>query len=215
MRRRRAPGSARIPGAPTFGDYGYFYIRYGAAGIGSAVQRSRSTPPPAACAAVPRADRAVDSLVAGEPVTISWTVDAGFVPAVDIWFSRDDLCFETRLASGRRRTPAAGSGRCRTTARPRGACSSTRRGDVLDGYGFTVAAAADHRAPHALRVGGRLGDTAPYESPATAAHTLAAAVLACTGLDTVLVARRRLRRDRAAQRAGEAVRRLERRLHRP
>ncbi|MHB8080347.1 MAG: C1 family peptidase, partial [Candidatus Krumholzibacteriia bacterium] len=169
---------------PAFGEYGYFYIRYGAAGIGSQCSQPIYAPPAAALQIL--APTASDSLMAGEPATISWTVTSGSVPAVDIWFSRDDLCFETPLASGVPNTgswlwtvPNAGTTEGRLLIYP--------AGDVLAGYGFSNQPL--HIIGHRTRYVSAAGSaTPPYETPAAAAHTLGAAVLACTGLDTVLVA---------------------------
>ena len=169
---------------PAFGEYGYFYIRYGAAGIGSQCSQPLYAPPPAALQVV--APTAADSLVAGAQTTIGWQVTAGSVAAVDIRFSRDDLCFETPLATG---IPNSGSWlwtvpNLGTTA---GRLLVYPAGNVLAGYGFTTYPL--HIVGHRTRYVSAAGSaTPPYESPATAAHTVGAAVLACTGLDTVVVA---------------------------
>lgn len=169
---------------PDFGLSGYFYIKYGAAGIGSGCSQIDYTAP--AIRFRVTGPLGSQELIAGQTVAISWETIQGSAATVDVWFSAYDRCFETQLANDAPNTgsflwtvPNLGS-----TSGQIVVCAAT---GPLAGFAFNSEPL--HIVGHRTRYVSAAGsNTPPYESPATAAHAIADAVLACTGRDTVLVA---------------------------
>ncbi len=166
-----------------FGMAGYFYIKYGAAGIGSGATQPIYAPPPASfLLTAPGGNVAIR---ADTQTEVRWDT-AGAAPAqVDIHFSADDLCFETLVAAG---VPNTGS---YLWTVPNVATTSGRllvhvAGNIHNGYGFSARLTIlGHKVRYVSVTG---SNTLPYESQETAAHTIGAAVLACTGFDSVMIA---------------------------
>lgn len=169
---------------PGFGQSGYIWVRYGAALTGTAVTQLTCSPPASGFAFAP--GLGAEPLLAGATVTLNWTTSGAPVGAVDLTLGRDGPCGDLVIAQG---VPNTGSydwvvpnlslaGAQLIVS----AATGTR-----DGYAF---------APHPLRIIGHAtryvspggGNTPPYLTPATAARSIADAVAACSGRDTVLVA---------------------------
>ncbi len=167
-----------------FGLAGYFYCQYGAAGIGTAVTQLEYSAPPAKFAVT--APLGSDQLIAGTQVPITWTMPQGSAASVDIWFNHAGRCFDEQIASG-----APNSGTFLWTVPNEGTTAGQLvvfgHSGTLDGFGFNTQPLhiIGHRTRYVSVAG---GNVAPYESPATAAHAISDAVLACTGRDSVLVA---------------------------
>ncbi|MFO7654605.1 MAG: C1 family peptidase [Candidatus Krumholzibacteriia bacterium] len=167
-----------------WGEGGYGYIKYGAASIGTGCTQLQYAPPPAQVhISVPNA---ATEFVGDEFATISWSTSGATVSAVDIYFSRNDGCYVDPVALN---IPNTGSYEWLV---PNEATSAGRllifpTGDTAQGYGFSEPGFTI--LGHKIRyVSGAGSDTAPYETPATAARTITAAVQACTGFDSVMVA---------------------------
>jgi hypothetical protein len=169
---------------PGFGMSGYIWVRYGAASTGSSVTQLTCAPPASGFAFAP--GLGVEPLSAGSTASLQWTTSGAPVAAVDLKLGWDGPCSEYVIAQG---VPNTGSydwvvpNLSATGARLLvSAAAGTRHG-----YAF---------APRPLRIIGHStryvsaagSNTPPYLTPATAAHSIANAVAACAGHDTVLVA---------------------------
>ena len=162
---------------------GYIWVKYGAGLTGQSVTQLRYTPPPSALAFSPALGS--EPLVGDEVVELTWTTDGAPVGTVDIRLGIDGDCHDLVVAQD---LPNTGSylWTVPNLGNERASLLIHASGGTELGYGMT--AATLDIIGHRLRYVSTLGsNTAPYESPATAAHSIAAAVAACTGLDTVLV----------------------------
>lgn len=169
---------------PGFGESGYIWVRYGAASTGTSVTQLTCAPPPSTFTFA--AGLGNEPLLAGQVVRLQWSTGGAAVPAVDLRLGGDGPCSDFVIAQG---VPNTGSydwlvpNLSATRAR---LLVSAAGGNRL-GYAF---------APRPLQVIGHStryvsaagSNTAPYVTPATAAHSIADAVAACAGHDTVLVA---------------------------
>ncbi len=167
-----------------FGDGGYAKVRYGRAGTGSSVTQMQYVAPPVSIDLTGGISGA--ELMAGETREINWTTSGAAVSSVDIWLGLDNQCNDILLASN---VPNDGSydwvvpnhstNFASLVIHPSGSTTE-------EGYGKT-------QTPmkilgHQLRYVSDIGsNTAPYDTPATAAHNISDALNACTGVDTVLV----------------------------
>ncbi len=167
---------------PGWGSYGYFNIGYGVSAIGEAAsQIELAIPPVDVVLHGPDPDL---ELFAHDTIEVSWSTHDAPCSYVDIWVGEEGF-FDTRIAQG---MPPSGSFAWElpnfSTDRMRFcvvADGDTRVGfDISDSY--TV---VGHKTVYVSTLG---SDTPPYETPATAAHDISAAVLTCAGRDTVLVA---------------------------
>jgi len=167
-----------------WGDAGYCYVAYGASSIGSGVTSLSYTPPPVGISvASPAGDQ---EYFAGAEVEIIWQTRHEDVAAVDLYYGTLGACQDEVIAED---VPNTGS---YTWQFPN---ITTNRGTVLvfpsegtqRGYGFTDGefAVVGHQTRYVSVAG---SNTPPYDSPARAAHSLQAAVLAGAGRDTVHVA---------------------------
>lgn len=166
-----------------FGQSGFFTIQYGASLIGTSVtQISVSVPPTTVTVTGPLADR---DYFAGETVDVTWSTTGSSAATVDIWGSWNGV-YDTLIASG---VPNDGhySWTLPNRATTRLELCVVADGDTHHGYGFSPERL--NLIGHATRYVSAAGSAeAPYLTSATAAHTIAQAVGACTGRDTVLVA---------------------------
>ena len=166
-----------------FGEGGYFTIKYGVSLIGSSTTQIDLVVPPTGVAVLaPLDDR---DYVAGETVDIVWTTNGEPAATVDIWASLGGF-LDTRIAQG---VPNTGHF---TWTLPNHSTTILQfcvvpLGDTQQGFGISPERMRllGHRTRYVSPTG---GDVAPYETKATAARSLAAALTACTGRDTVLVA---------------------------
>ncbi len=167
-----------------FGESGYAMVQYGAGNVGISVTQMYYTPPPVEI----DIDSAfgLDPLLGDETVTLNWTSAGAAAPTVDIWMGIDGACHDLVIAENVPNSgsydffvPNEGTDYASLVVFP-----ST---GTVDGYDF-----AKHRIQivgHKIRYVSTLGsNTAPYETPATAAHSIADALVACTGTDSVYVA---------------------------
>lgn len=169
---------------PGFGESGYIWVKYGAALVGSAVTQLTCAPPATSFAFA--AGLGDEPLAAGATVPLSWTTTGAAVAAVDLELATDGACADIVLAAG---VPNTGRydwvvpNQSLTGARLVISASSGPR----QGYAFSprTVKVVGHRTRYVSDAG---SNTPPYESPATAAHTIADAVAVCAGHDTVLVA---------------------------
>ena len=168
---------------PDFGEGGYIWVKYGAGLTGQSVTQLRYTPPPSALAFDPALGS--EPLIGDEVVELTWTTGGAPVGTVDIRLGVDGDCHDLVVAQD---LPNTGSylWTVPNLGNERASLLIHASGGTELGYGMTPATL--DIIGHRLRYVSSLGsNTAPYETPATAAHSIAAAVAACTGLDTVLV----------------------------
>ena len=165
-----------------WGNYGFFNIGYGISGIGESVsQIVMAAPPVRVVLQGPDPDVAMH---AHETLEVSWNTYNAPCSHVDIWAGADGS-FDTRIAEG---LPSSGSFAWElpnfTTERLR--FCVVAEGDTRVGYDISEPySVIGHKTVYVSALG---SDTPPYASPATAAHTISAAVATCAGRDTVLVA---------------------------
>ncbi len=165
-----------------FGNDGLFVIEYGAALIGTNVTQIQLDVPPVDV--VLQGPDPAFEYYAGEPMEITWTTLDAPCTNVDIWIGMDGV-FDTQIADG---TPNDGSFTWiidNVTTDAMRICvvadGDTRNGfDISDSYSVV-----GHKTLYVSALG---SNTAPYATPATAAHTIVDAVAYCSGRDTVLVA---------------------------
>jgi len=169
---------------PGFGESGYIWVRYGAAMTGNSVTQLICAPPTTAFAV--DSSLGVEPLMAGTTVPVTWTTSGAGVSTVDLRLGWDGLCSDVVIAAGVPNTgrydwivPNISAPAARLLV---SASAGTR-------YGFDFAPRALKIVGHTTRYVSAAGsNTPPYESPATAARSIADAVAACAGHDTVLVA---------------------------
>lgn len=167
-----------------WGDAGYCYVAYGACNIGVGVTSLSYTPPPVGVSvANPVGDH---EYFAGEEVEIAWLTRNEDVDTVDLYYGTVGACQDDVIAVD---VPNTGSYMWQFPN------ITTDRGTILvfpsegtqRGYGFTDGefSVVGHQTRYVSATG---SNTPPYDTPARAAHSLQAAVLAGAGRDTVHVA---------------------------
>ncbi len=167
-----------------FGDYGYFTIQYDAGLIGTGVTQINYIPPPTTVQVT--GPLAAETMIAGDPVDITWNTSGAACSTVDIWMNREGGEYDILVASG---VPNTGSYTWtvinESTAGAR--FCVVANGDTRDGFGFSPEPVQllGHRTRYVSSAG---SNTPPYDQPWLAAHTIIDAVQACTGMDTVMVA---------------------------
>ncbi len=167
-----------------WGEAGYFKVQYGVSLVGTSTsQMVLATPPSAVTLLAPLAS---EPMIAHEDVDIRWMTSGAAVSTVDIWMNYDGGEFNTMVAEG---IPNNGSF---TWTAPNESNDAVRfcvvaNGDTRDGFGFSPEAIQliGYRTRY-VSTGG--SNTPPYDSVATAAHSISDAVVACTGRDSVMVA---------------------------
>ncbi len=169
---------------PGFGQNGYVWVQYGAALTGNSVTQLTCASPTTAFDFSPQLG--TTPLMAGTVVPVTWTTSGIGTSSVDLRLGWDGECSDTVIASG---VPNTGTynwlvpNHSATAARLLISSTNGTR------YGFAFARHPLEIVGHATRYVSAAGsNTAPYATPATAAHTIADAVAACSGQDTVLVA---------------------------
>ncbi|MEN8006503.1 MAG: C1 family peptidase [Candidatus Krumholzibacteriota bacterium] len=166
-----------------FGVGGYITIAYGAASTGTSVTQLQYAQPPVSV--VLNESLYSTPLYGDQPVDVQWTTTGDPVSTVDFWLGIDGHCHDILIEENVPNTgtyswmvPNLGTNFASLVIIP-----ST---GTETGYDFTESPLTiiGHKTRYVSAAG---SNTAPYESPATAAHTIGAAVTACTGTDTVLV----------------------------
>ncbi|MBE0566534.1 MAG: T9SS type A sorting domain-containing protein [Krumholzibacteria bacterium] len=166
-----------------FGEGGYIWVRYGAGLTGSSVTQLRYTPPPSGVTLA--ASLGAEPLYGDETVELTWTTSGAPVASVDIRLGIDGDCHDLVVAED---VPNTGSYQWSVPnlGNERASLLVFASGGTGQGWGKTPAFL--DIVGHKVRYVSTLGsNTAPYETPATAAHTISAAIAACTGVDTLLV----------------------------
>jgi cathepsin K len=169
---------------PDFGEGGYIHVQYGAGSVGVSLTQLQYTAPQTSIEIHPAIT--VEPIYGDQMATINWTSGGASAPYVDIWFGSEGHCHEYLVAEN---VPNTGS---YEWAVPN---LGTNYGSLVvhpstgtpDGFGFTQdqVRIIGHKTRYVSPTG---GNVAPYETPETAARSIADAVTACTGTDSVMVA---------------------------
>ncbi len=169
---------------PGFGESGYIWVQYGAALTGHDVTQLTCATPTTAFAI--SSTLGAEPLMAGATVPVTWSTSGAGVGTVDLRLGWDGLCSDMVIAAG---VPNSGH---YDWVVPNTSATATRllisaSAGTRFGYDFAdrPLQIVGHRTRYVSTAG---SNTAPYETPATAAHSIADAVAACAGHDTVLVA---------------------------
>lgn len=169
---------------PGFGENGYAWVQYGAALTGNSVTQLTCAAPTTSFTFAPLLG--TTPLMSGTVVPLTWTTSGVGASTVDLRVGWDGECSDTVIAAG---IPNTGTynwlvpNHSAAAARLLISASSGTR------YGFAFAPNPLEIIGHATRYVSAAGsNTAPYTTPATAAHSIAAAAAACSGQDTVMVA---------------------------
>jgi len=167
-----------------WGMSGYGYVQYGTAYVGHGCTQLEYTPPPVTIDVT--SPLGADHLMGESWTDITWNTSGGAVSSVDIWYGSDNFHMETLLGED---VPNTGtfSWWVPNEATDSGRIAIFPHTGTSDGYGFSPEpiTVIGHKVRYVSAAG---SNTPPYESPATAAHTINDAVLACTGLDSVMIA---------------------------
>lgn len=169
---------------PGFGESGYIWVQYGAALTGYGVTQLTCAPPATGFAFDPWLGS--EPLTAGQTVPVTWSTSGTAVTAVDLRLGWDGLCSDIVIA-----TNVPNSGRFDWVVPNLSATGARLLISAAAGtrHGFAFAPQPLPIIGHRTRyVSGAGSNTPPFETPATAAHSIADAVAACAGRDTVLVA---------------------------
>lgn len=167
-----------------WGIAGYAYVAYGACNIGTGVTSLTYTPPPSRVLVYTPSQ---GNLFFGEDTTtISWATQLAPVSHVDIWFGTHGACQEEIIAQNLPNTgtfewqvPNVTTSRATLVIYPSG---GTHLGFGFPDGEFTI---LGYQTRYVSTAG---SNTPPFDTPATAAHSIRTAVLAGVGRDTVLVA---------------------------
>jgi hypothetical protein len=168
---------------PGFGVGGYITVQYGAGSVGTSVTQLVYAVPPVSVAIDPEFGQT--TLYADQPVDVSWTTAGDPVGSVDIWLGIDGDCHDILVeenvpndGSYSWMVPNLGTNFASLVIFP---SSGTEAGYDYTESPLTI---IGHKTRYVSPAG---SNTPPYDTPATASHTIGAAVTACTGTDTVLV----------------------------
>lgn len=167
-----------------FGEGGYIYVQYGAASVGTNMTQLEFSAPPTTIRINPAIT--ADPVYGDQQAILNWTTSGAPAPFVDIWFGAEGHCHEYLVAQNVPNTgtydwavPNLGTNYGSLVIHPSSGTS--------DGFGMTegYVKVIGHKKRYVAPGG---GNVPPYETPATAATSIGAAVAACTGTDSVLVA---------------------------
>ena len=165
----------------SFGEGGYITVQYGAGSVGTSVTQLQYAEPPVSVVI----NENFGSLYAEQSVDVLWTTGGDPVSTVDIWLGVGGDCHDILVEENVPNTgtyswmvPNLGTDFASLVIFP---SSGTETGYDFTKTPFTI---IGHKIRYVSPAG---SDTPPYETPATAAHTISDAVLACTGTDTVMV----------------------------
>ena len=168
---------------PDFGDGGYIEVQYGAGSVGTSLTQLEFAVPPVS---VTLNESSLQiPLLADHPVDVMWSTGGAAVGSVDIWLGIDGDCHDMLVAENVPNTgsyswmvPNLGTNFASLVVFPSEGIES--------GYGFseTPISIIGHKTRYVSPAG---SNTPPFDTPATAAHSIGDAVTACTGTDTVMV----------------------------
>jgi predicted outer membrane repeat protein len=169
---------------PGFGESGYITVQYGAANTGSSVSQLEYVAPPVSIQLTGGIDGA--SLIGGETRDLTWNTTGAPVSNVDIWLGVDGHCHDMLVAENVPNTgvfswevPNESTDYASLVIHP-------SDGGTEEGFGMTLDSIKI--LGHKVRYVSDLGsNTPPFETIATAAHSIDDALTVCTGVDTVLV----------------------------
>lgn len=169
---------------PSWGMGGYFWIKYGVSLIGtSTTQVQLAIPGTSVQVQAPLSD---EIMYADQQVEIRWSTSGDPCSTVDIWMNLDGGKFEIPVAQG---IPNTGSytWTVANESTPAARFLVVADGDTREGFGISPEPVRllGYRTRYVSSAG---SNTPPFETPETAAHTIQAAVDACTGQDSVMVA---------------------------
>ncbi len=168
---------------PGFGDGGYITVQYGAGSVGTSLTQLEYAVPPVSVSLNETFGEV--PLLADHPVDVLWSTGGATVGTVDIWLGIDGYCHDMLVAEDVPNTgsyswmvPNLGTNFASLVVFP-----ST---GIETGYDFsdTPIKIIGHKTRYVSAAG---SNTPPYDTPATAAHSIGDAVTACTGTDSVLV----------------------------
>ena len=166
-----------------FGEFGYLTIEYGASLVGSFTRQIVVDVPPVEFDITGPAYNV--PMIAGQPVDITWSTSGASCSTVDIYVSYDGEPFTECIADD---VPNTGSFTWTTVtnATENLKFCLVADNDTRTGYGLTETPLTiiGYRTRYVSDGG---SNTAPYDTPETAAHSLSDAVYACTGFDSVMV----------------------------
>jgi predicted outer membrane repeat protein len=168
---------------PGFGDGGYITVQYGAGSVGRSVTQLQYAEPPVSI--VINEEIYTTPLYGDQSVDIQWTTSGDPIGTVDIWLGVDGDCHDILVEEDVPNTgsyswmvPNLGTDFASLVIFP-----STGTETGFD-YTEDPLKIIGHKTRYVSSAG---SNTPPYETSATAAHTIGEAVTACTGTDTVLV----------------------------
>ncbi len=170
---------------PGYGESGYVTVKYGAANTGSSITQLQYVAPPVSIDLTGSIEGA--ELLGGEIRDLTWETSGAAVSNVDIWLGTEGHCHDILVAEN---APNTGLYSWEVPN------SSTDYGSLVifpsdggteEGYGTTLSPISiiGHQVRYVSDLGSNI---APYESPATAGHSISDVLNVCSGVDTVLVA---------------------------
>ena len=169
---------------PGFGESGYAWVQYGAALTGNSVTQLTCASPTTAYSFAPQFG--TSPLMAGTVVPVTWSTTGLGTSTVDLRLGWDGECSDTVIAAG---IPNTGTYNWLVPNHSAAGARMLISAAAGTRYGFAFAPHPLEIVGHATRYVSAAGsNTAPYTTPATAAHSIADAAAACTGQDTILVA---------------------------
>ncbi len=168
----------------SFGMSGYAYVKYGAGLSGTGCTQAVYSAPGTVVQVTGPSD--ATDLVAGEYTDVTWLTSGDPASNVDIYWSTVGHDYATPVATNE---PNDGvyNWRIPNNATTSGHLVVFPSTGTRDGFGFSQAdlTVIGYRTRYVSATG---SNAPPYESPATAAHSISDAIGACTGRDSVLVA---------------------------
>ena len=170
---------------PGFGENGYITVKYGAANTGTSITQLQYVAPPVSIDLTGGIDGA--DLVGGQMRDLTWNTSGDPVSNVDIWLGIEGHCHDIMVAEN---VPNTGTYTWEVPNESTNYASLVIHpsdGGTEEGYGIThnPITILGHRVRYVSDQG---SNTAPYETPATAGHSISDVLNVCSGIDTVLVA---------------------------
>lgn len=170
---------------PGFGESGYITVKYGAAHTGNGVTQLQYVAPPVSIDLTGGINGA--DLVGGQIHDLTWSTSGAPVSNVDIWLGTEGHCHDILVGEN---LPNTGTYSWEVPNQSTDYASLVifpSDGGTEEGYGVTHSPVSI--LGHQMRYVSDLGSNSPpYETPATAGHSISDVLNVCSGVDTVLVA---------------------------